>query len=162
MGPNSSYGKGDHPQVLGVKVSENIRCWCVKFSCDSFMCYDCRRACQVFYGVLVGVFPRTGLRARMVQLEHQAMRCVLGILYFRKSHGSLVNSKIQGWKRQKSRSQGWRSRVRLLTGFRGWILEAEQEQRKIWNKVQSVLDTLITTGLILFLSFHSCWQEFLG
>lgn len=51
------------------------------------------------------------------------------------------NGEIQGWKRQKSRSQDSRSRVEPLAKVRGWNLETEWARKKMWNKVPWVLDS---------------------
>lgn len=105
LGPNNSYGKGAHPQVFGIKLSENIKHWCVKFS-SYLVCQDWESLPSAKSLMVSQLGFPLDLRARMVHLEHLAMSCVLRIFYIRKSHGSLVNSEIQGWKKQKSRSQG--------------------------------------------------------
>lgn len=89
----------------GINVSENIKHWYVEMSSYHLVCQDCGRGCQVCNGVLVGVPPKVDLRARRVQLECQAISYILGIFHIRRNLDSLVNSKTQGWRRQKSRSQ---------------------------------------------------------
>ena len=61
----------------------------MKFTSYSLVCQDYGRDYQISYDVLGGVPSKTDIRARMVQLEYQAMSCILGIFYIRKNHSTL-------------------------------------------------------------------------